>query len=217
MTNTLLFTESSDLTDLKSFLLRAKKLDEAGFVRLKTFDQILTVTVSPIYDPGILGTGPKVLGMRVVRMANSESVDGVFEISAILERLAALDGTARLDLLLPAVTHKVAWGGISAPQAGWEEVGELNSFGLQIIAQEGIAEVAQALGTSIGASISNKVRFEIWGREIAGGEGAPTAAAFALFGLGFLDTKNPVKIYRSGGWLRLTTAFGHVLVRSNRS
>jgi hypothetical protein len=213
MTSNLLFQDFDDIRDLGSFLTRAKKLDETGMVRLRTYGNILTVTVSPIFDSAIMGTGPKILGMRIAQLASPHELDSVFETSSILERIALLEGSQRLDLAVPPVVKKAAWGGVSAPQEGWVSIGDIESKVFQDSAELGIAKVAEALGKSIGVSISNKVRFEVWGSAIESTNGIPAGAAFALYGLGFLDKQPSVSVYRSGAWLRLSTRFGHVLAK----
>lgn len=213
MTSNLLFQDHDDLRDLGSFLTRAKKLDESGMVRLKVYGNILTITVSPIFDSAIMGTGPKILGMRIATLAAEQNLDSVFEISSILERIAQLEGSQRLDLAIPPVVKKAAWGGVSAPQDGWVALGEIDSNIFKESAESGISEVGEALGKSIGVSISNKLRFEVWGRTIEGTNGIPAGAAFALYALGFLDKDSSAAVFRSGAWLRLSTKFGHVLAK----
>jgi len=52
----------------------------------------------------------------------------------------------------------------------------------------------------------------VWGRGIPGLEYVPTGAAFGAFSLGFLGD-DPVRLFETGPWTRLTTRRGHVLVR----
>ncbi|MDP4886710.1 MAG: hypothetical protein NWQ88_01620, partial [Aquiluna sp.] len=63
MNPNLQFQDRADLSDLTAFLTRAKKLDPEGAVKLKSFDQVLGVYVSPIFTGSLLGDGPTVLGL----------------------------------------------------------------------------------------------------------------------------------------------------------
>jgi hypothetical protein len=60
--------------------------------------------------------------------------------------------------------------------------------------------------------VVQRVRASVWGAEIA--PGLPAAAAFAAEAMGLLSDEDPVRVSRSLTWTRLTTARGHVLVRS---
>jgi hypothetical protein len=56
------------------------------------------------------------------------------------------------------------------------------------------------------------VRSEVWGKPIPGAEHLPAGAAFAAFALGFLG-EDPVRVYDTGPWTRLTAHRGHILVK----
>ena len=51
------------------------------------------------------------------------------------------------------------------------------------------------------------------GRPIDGLEFVPTGAGFAAFSLGFLSNDEPVQLFETGPWTRLSTSRGHILVR----
>lgn len=210
MTPHLEFQDRADLSDLTSFLTRAKKLDPEGAVKLKSSGEILAVYVSPIFTGSLLGDGPTVLGLRTIKLATNAEVDGTFEISAILERIANL-GLQELGLPIPPSQVRTPWSGITPPRDGWLEVPGLDQSQVSEWAKTGIAEVANALPEAVGASIASKVRLQIWGKSVDDELGLPAAAAFAISGLGFMQPGEIVRVFQAGNWLRLSTSHGHVL------
>ena len=210
MTPHLEFQDRADLSDLTSFLTRAKKLDPEGAVKFKSSGEILAVYVSPIFTGSLLGDGPTVLGLRTIKLANNAEVDGTFEISAILERIANL-ALQELHLPIPPNQVRTPWSGITPPRDGWLEVAGLEQAQVSEWAKSGIAEVANALPDAVGASIASKVRLQIWGKSVDEELGLPGAAAFAISGLGFMQPGETVRVFQAGNWLRLSTSHGHVL------
>ena len=210
MTPHLEFQDRADLSDLNSFLTRAKKLDPEGAVKFKSSGEILAVYVSPIFTGSLLGDGPTVLGLRTIKLANNAEVDGTFEISAILERTANL-GLQELHLPIPPSQVRTPWSGVTPPRDGWLEIEGLEQAQVSEWAKNGIAEVANALPDAVGASIASKVRLQIWGKSVVEELGLPGAAAFAISGLGFMQPGETVRVFKAGNWLRLSTSHGHVL------
>jgi hypothetical protein len=212
MNPTLSFQDQADLSDLTAYLTRAKKLDSEGAVKLRSFGELLAVYVSPIFSGSLIGDGPTVLGLRTLKLKEAAELDGTFEISAILERIANLsDGN--LSLSVPPTQVRVAWSGVIPPRQGWEQVGTIEQAQITTWAKEGIAEVAQALPESVGSSIAAKVRLQIWGRPVDLELGLPAASAFAMAGLGFMQPQENVKVFSSNNWLRLSSNHGHVLAK----
>jgi hypothetical protein len=207
------FSESADLADLKSFLERAKRLDENGAVKFKAAGDVLAVYVAPIFSGSLLGGGATILGLRTIRLRGDFQVDANFEISAILDRLAKPTVFMTSALELPPVSVKVPWAGITPPRDGWSKATAITQSELTEVAKKGIAEVASLLPASIGASIATKVRQDVWGRVISGSTPYPAGAGFVMSGLGFLTPNEEVEVFQAPGWLRLTSQNGHVLCR----
>ena len=207
------FIDPSDITDLVSYLERAKKLDPDGLVKFKTFGDVLAIYVAPIFSSNLLADGPTVLGLRTIKLDDAPQVDANFELASILERLVFV-GEDRL-LSLPPVQHRAAWTGVTPPREGWEAAGEIPQQQLSLWAKDGISEVATTLPESIGASIAQKVRSQIWGKPVGFGVKFPAGAAFAISGLGFMFQGEMVRVYTARGWVRLTTKHGHVLAKEN--
>lgn len=205
------FNDPRDISDLVSYLERAKKLDPDGLVKFRGFHDVLAVYVSPIFSASLLSDGPTVLGLRTLKLPFEHQVDVNFELSAILERLVGIGED--LSLELPPVQQRAAWTGITPPRDGWESVGTLSQEQVTAWAKDGIAEVASAIPQSVGSSIANKVRLQVWGRSVGDTLQLPAGAAFALSGLGFMSPNEEVRVFKTRGWLRLSTQHGHVLCK----
>ena len=206
------FRDFEDLHDLSGFLTRAKRLDEAGLVKLKAVGNILGVYVSPIFSGNLLDSGPTIIGLRTIELAEASDVDSAFEISAVLERIAGAG--ENLELKLPVVTARAAWTGVTPPRADWELVDSLTQEELTQWAKSGIAEVGSSLPDSIGSAIAQKVRSQIWGKKVGGSFQFPAGCAFALVGLGFMSPGESIQVFSNRGWVRLSSRHGHVLARA---
>jgi hypothetical protein len=210
MTSKLFFKDASDLSDLEIYLTRAKKMDPDAAVKLRCFGDLLAAYVSPIYSGSLLGDGPTVLGLRTMQLGTDAELDGTFDVSAILERIAN-NPAGSSELAIPPSQVRAAWSGVIPPRQGWEEVSSLAQSQITEWAKAGIAEVATALPESVGSSIAAKVRLQIWGRAVDFELGIPGAAAFAMAGLGFMQKDETIRVFSNQNWLRLSSRHGHVL------
>ena len=213
MTNTIRFLDQRDIADLSSYLTRARKLDDDGCVKFRAFGDILAVYVSPIFSGSLMGDGPTVLGLRTMKIEKTE-LDATFTIASIQERLAspAIEGR---QLELPQKSTRAAWSGVTPPRQDWEESGTVSQAQISQWAKDGIAEVANTLPSSVGSSIAAKVRLGIWGKTVSLEFHLPGAAAFAMAGLGFMQKDEEIKVYTAKGWVRLSSAHGHVLSKQS--
>jgi hypothetical protein len=203
--------------DLQSYLLRAKRLDPDGLVRLRAFGNVLAAYVAPIFSGSLLDGGPTVIGLRTTELAAEAEVDTLVPIAAVLDRLARLleAQTTELRVEVPPTGQRAAWAGISPPRSGWVADGTINEVELTEIARAGIKEVADTLPTSIGGPIAARIRSEIWGRGIERSPRIPTGAAFVAAGLGFMTENEDIEIYFAENWVRLSSDFGHVIARES--
>jgi len=190
-------------------------MDENGCVKLRCFGDVLAVYVSPIYSGSLVSDGPTVLGLRTIRLSGDHELDSTFEISSILERLAVPSSDQNTALVLPPATVRVAWAGITPPRQGWELTGEISQEQITAWAKDGIAEVANTLPESVGSAIAARVRLQIWGKSVGLEYNFPAAAAFAMAGLGFMQKGEQIKLFRTAGWVRLSSQFGHVLSKES--
>ncbi|MDR6970325.1 hypothetical protein [Leifsonia shinshuensis] len=217
------------VADLQTYLSRAARVEE-GSVRLIAGSGVLAVYTAILYPRGLLDTTPTVLGLRTFAIGNDAEFDAVVPIRSLLDRVARVRESAEaaaaeaqaesgaapdgpIEIRLPLEVSTVTWAGISPPRGGWHKVGETDPGRLRTMARDGIAEVAEAVPTGTGEQLVQRVRAEVWGREIEGLEYVPAGAGFAAESLGFLGDDEPVTIHETGTWTRLTTRRGHTLVR----
>ncbi|MEY4422976.1 MAG: hypothetical protein RLZZ258_79 [Actinomycetota bacterium] len=216
MINPFFLADEQTAADLQSFLTRAKRLDPEGLVRLRAFGSVLAAYVAPIFAGSLMDGGPTVLGLRTCELDRPAEIDVLVPISAVLERLARLlaDSETKEFKIQLIDTQRAPWAGISPPRQGWQAAGTINETRLTQIARDGIAEVAASLPESVGGPIAARIRGEIWGRGIDLETKVPTGAAFAAAGLGFLTENEEVGLYEAEGWVRLSSAHGHVLAKA---
>lgn len=217
MTGSISLPDALALRDLQVFLGRAARIEE-GSVRLIAAKGVLAVYVAVLYPRGLLDESPTILGLRTFAAKDTEDFDAVVPVRSLLERVNRLetevvDDAASVSLTLPMQVHTVTWAAISPPKGGWTKHEPTNSTLLERVAKDGIDEVAEAVPDAVGEQIVQRVRAEVWGRPIEGLEYIPAGGAFAALALGFLGSEEPVHIYETGPWTRLTTRRGHVLVK----
>lgn len=218
MSQSLALTDTHALNDLHVYLSRASRVED-GAVRLIAAGDVLAVYTAILYPRGLLDASPTVLGLRTLRLAEPFELDVVVPVRSLLERLVRLqsDGTRAVEspvaVTLPPQVGTASWAGISPPRGGWSPQGETDAALLELAARSGIDEVAVAIPTGTGEQLVQKVRSEVWSRPVEGADSVPAGAAFAAFSLGFLSDAEPVILFQSGPWTRLTTSRGHVLVR----
>lgn len=211
LTQSFRFADPRDLADLRTFVTRAKSIDD-GAIRLQAAGNVLAAYVC-VLRPRILGEAtPTILGLRTMALAEPAQADVTVTLASVMDRLArSLAGDAGLPI--PPSTVKESWAGVGAPRAGWEPQGSVSDADLRSAAEAGIAEVAGVIPTAAGAAVVNTARAAVWGRGMTGVEDLPSGAAFAAFALGFL-ADGEQQVYRNGRWFRLSGPRGHVLVRT---
>lgn len=217
MSQSFTLTDSQSLSDLIVFLSRSGRVLD-GSARLMASEGVLAVYTAIFYPRGLLDASPTVLGLRTYALKTPVELDKVVPVRSLLERLKRLESTARdltqpVQVTVPLEVNTVTWAGISPPKGGWEPHGQTPATVLEAVARAGIDEVATAIPEGTGELIVEQVRSEVWGRQVDGLEFVPTGAGFAAYSLGFLAGDEPVQLYESGLWTRLSTSRGHVLVR----
>ena len=221
MSRSFTLPDSLSLSDLATYLGRAARVED-GSVRLIAGSGVLAVYVAVLYPAGLLDQSPTVLGLRTFQLADRPDFDVVVPVRSLKERLVRLqndvvDPTAAVTASLPVEVATVTWAAISPPRGGWSRIAGAEEEQLRSTATAGIDEVAAALPENTGEQIVHRVRTEVWSRPVAGAEHVPAGAAFAALSLGFLGDDEPVAIFETGTWTRLTTSRGHVLVKRRSS
>uniref|UniRef100_A0A942SYN1 Uncharacterized protein n=1 Tax=Neobacillus citreus TaxID=2833578 RepID=A0A942SYN1_9BACI len=225
MSSSFTLPDAASLGDLRTYLGRAARVED-GSVRLIADSGVLAVYTAILYPVGLLDELPTVLGLRTFSLAEPATIDAVVPLQSLQERLRVLadeqdaehaegaDPTRAtpIQVELPHEVHTVTWAAISPPRGGWVPLPDVSAELLRRAAQDGIAEVAQAVPSNAGEAIVRRVRSEVWGRPIPMMEHVPAGAGFAGESLGFLG-HDPVRLFETGPWSRLTTSRGHVLVK----
>ena len=219
MSRTFTLADSLALGDLHVFLGRSQRVDD-GSVRLIAGSGVLAVYVSVLHPAGLLDESPTVLGLRTFSLPEGEEFDTVVPVASLLNRIERakteiVDDTAPARVALPLSAPSVTWAAISPPRGGWSPLDGPSTATLDAVARAGIDEVATAIPTGTGEAIVHKVRSQVWGRPLDGFAYLPAGAAFAAVSLGFLGEANtePVKVFETGPWTRLSTPRGHVLIK----
>jgi hypothetical protein len=217
MSTTFSLVDSLSLSDLQVYLGRAQRVED-GSVRLIAGSGVLAVYVAVLHPAGLLDEAPTVLGLRTFALTEQDSFDAVVPVRSLIERLVRLqdnvvDPTAPVTVNLPMQVNTVTWAAISPPRGGWKALDSVDAALLENVAKAGIDEVATAIPTGTGEQLVQRVRSEVWGKPIDGLEYVPAGAAFAGLSLGFLGLPEPIRIFETGPWTRLSSERGHVLVK----
>ncbi len=227
MSDVLRLVDAAALADLGRFAARARALDADGAMRLQATGGVLAAWVGVLQGAGILAEGT-VLGLRTFALADpvDVDVDAVVPLGAVTDRTAHHDGGSELPL--PPTRALAAWAAVTPPRGPWEPAGSLPGDLLASVARDGLAEVTDAVRER--GAAAGFVRDRVWARDVreAAGphpdllvdEGVPgtdatvrAGGAFAAYALGFLAPGDPVHVFRSNRWTRLTAPGGHVLMR----
>ena len=217
MSQSFSLSDSLSLGDLQVYLSRASRVED-GSVRLVSAAGVLAVYTAILYPRGLLDSSPTVLGLRTFALTEPVNLDVVVPVRSLLDRLlrleaAVTDAEAAVTVTVPLQVSSVTWAGITPPRGGWTSQGTAEAAVLEAAAREGIAEVASVIPTGTGEQIVQRVRSEVWGRPIEALDFVPSGAGFAAVSLGFLSADEPVQLFETGPWTRLSTSRGHILVR----
>ncbi len=235
----LLLPDVAALTDLQTFVGRAKQVDPGGAVRLVAHGPVLAVYASALHGGG----APTVLVLRVVSLAAPSDVDATVTLAALTDRFALTDrilarqGPTPLPVappirlsVPPTTASGATWAGLLPPRVGWAVEGVLRVSDLRYAARAGIDEVAAGTPAGAGAAAVARLRALVWGRTLPGHTDLPAGTAFAAEAFGFLGRapsigpgadevfdqnvdQDAVSLHRAGRWWRVSTTRGHILVR----
>ncbi len=222
MSRTFSLNDGLALSDLQTFLGRAGRVED-GSVRLIAVAGVLAAYVPIFYPVGLHDDTPTVLGLRTYALASptegepSAQFDAVVPVRSLLDRLARLATEPPADgnftVSLPIEVNTVVWAAISPPKGGWHRLESIDADVLVATANAGIDEIRVAVPPDTGELLVHRARAEVWSRPVGGFEHIPAGVAFAAHTLGFLAPPEPVAVFETGPWTRLTTQRGHVLVR----
>lgn len=222
MTEQLHFADAASLQDLGTFIKRGRRINEQG-IRLQAVGQVLAAWL-PVMTPGSLTSRlPAVLGLRTMELAEPSDADVTVELAAVSDRLARLN-PASTEFPLPPTLINAPWTAVTPPRSGWEPRGQLADETLRHSAEAGISEVSETVPDTAGAHVVEQVRENVWGRvlepgaedDVVSGTAIPAGAAFGALSLGFLAPNGGISsVYALGKWLRITSAGGYILCRTD--
>ncbi|GAB3239607.1 hypothetical protein [Kineosporia babensis] len=230
----LLLPDLSSLTDVRTFVGRARQIEDGGAIRLVGHGPVLVMYAAAMHGGG----GPTVLAMRVLALAEPAEFDATVPLASMADRFARIDrlmAGARptpksvgkpIEMPVPPTTATNAgWAGMAPPRTGWAVEGLLPQDVLRSAAKTGIDEVAAGVPSGSGAAAVARLRGIIWGRPLLGDDApaVPSGVAFAAEAFGFLGRasasadpaqEDAATLHSAGRWWRLSTSRGHVLARS---
>ena len=225
MSDVLRLVDTAALADLGRFATRARALDADGAMRLQATGGVLAAWVGVLQGTGILAEGT-VLGLRTFALADKDDLDVVVPLGAVTDRTAHHTGASELPI--PPTRALAAWAAVTPPRGPWEPAGSLPGDLLAVVARDGLAEVTDAVRER--GAAAGFVRDRVWARDVREAAGphpdllvdgglpgtdatVRAGGAFAAYALGFLAPGEPVRVFRSNRWTRLTAPGGHVLMR----
>jgi hypothetical protein len=207
------FSLESDLArhDAVQFLERAARVNN-GSARLIAEGSTLQVYVGVLFPRGLLDSTPTVLGLRVFRLMEPSQFDVVVPIESLVHRLKVGIEQGERDTRVPAEVASLQWAAITPPQDGWRRRLSVSADALRSAAASGVERVAEVVPETIGESVLQKVRSEVWGAIIPGHKRIPAGAAFAADALGFISDGS-LLVHTLDNWVRLSSKAGYVLVK----
>jgi hypothetical protein len=218
MSHQFVLASAAEAQDLVSYFSRARRVNDQS-ARLVASDGHLLAYVGVLFPRGLLDRTPTVLGLRVVGLVEPAQFDEVVPLESLVARIeSALSahGSAGgpVTITLPASSPSLSWASITPPRDGWRRHLGVKSEILEAAARSGVAEVAVAIPDGAGEAVVQKVRAEVWGKDLPKKKGIPLAAGFAADALGFLGDK-ALSVHSVDNWIRLSSKSGYVLVRSH--
>lgn len=219
--------DAGEAADLAAFLARLIHYDRAAAVRLQAGGGVLAVFGRP---PSF-----EVLAIRTARLADDTTLDRTVSAGELLEGV----GESADALTVPAAVTGPPWTGVLPPRGGWQRVPGLPAP--EALVRTVAAAVAEFRARDEALPPQHRTRTErdrigrdIWSRTL-GDTHLPLRAAHAAQSLGFLrsvrtgalagggaargdgspqSAHGPLSLLSAGGWLRLSTPYGSVAVRS---
>lgn len=201
----LVFADPGEAAGLDAFLQRLLRWEKSAAVRIQCVGGVVAVFAKPARF--------EVLAVRTSRLLESAETDVTVSAGELRE---GIDESAEAVTVPGAVTGP-PWAGMLPPRGGWEVFGEVPADAVRAVAAAAVGEFRER-AEKLGPQERTRKKLdalaeEIWSRPL-GETRLPLRAAHAAHALGFLAGETPLKLLRSGDWLRLRTQAGSVVVRS---
>ncbi|BDH10081.1 hypothetical protein [Streptomyces hygroscopicus] len=220
--------DAGEAADLAAFLARLIHYDKAAAVRLQAGGGVLAVFGRP---PSF-----EVLAIRTARLAGDSALDATVSAGELLD---GIEESANVLTVPDAVTGP-PWTGLLPPRGGWQRVPGLPSPEALVRAVAAAVAEFRARDEELPPqhrtrSERDRIGREIWSRTL-GDTHLPLRAAHAAQSLGFLrparagalvgggassgaaaaaPRSQPLSLLSAGGWLRLSTPYGSIAVRTS--
>lgn len=217
--------DAGEAADLAAFLARLIHYDKAAAVRLQAGGGVLAVFGRP---PSF-----EVLAIRTARLAGDATLDSTVSAGELLDGIEESSDA----VTVPAAVTGPPWTGVLPPRGGWQRVPGLPAP--EALVRAVAAAVAEFRSRDEALEPQHRTRAErdrigreIWSRTL-GDTHLPLRAAHAAQSLGFLRSARagalvgggtsadapasrpqPLSLLSAGGWLRLSTPYGSVAVRT---
>ncbi|MET7801671.1 hypothetical protein [Streptomyces decoyicus] len=219
--------DAGEAADLAAFLARLIHYDKAAAVRLQAGGGVLAVFGRP---PSF-----EVLAIRTARLAGDMTLDATVSAGELLD---GIEESANV-LTVPAAVTGPPWTGLLPPRGGWQRVPGLPAPEALVRAVAAAVAEFRARDEELPPqhrtrSERDRIGREIWSRTL-GDTHLPLRAAHAAQSLGFLrparagalagggassgaaapaPQPQPLSLLSAGGWLRLSTPYGSIAVRT---
>ncbi|OEV02779.1 hypothetical protein [Streptomyces oceani] len=202
----LTFADPGEAASLAAFLKKLLRWEKAAAVRLQAGRGVLGVFAQPARF--------EVFAVLTARLLEPIDLDATVSAGELLERV---DETGE-SVAVPVEVTGPSWAGLLPPRSGWRAVAALPPGTARRAAEDVISEFRQRTerlpSQDRTRQLLDGLAEEIWERRLRGTE-LPLRAAHAAHALGFLsDRSAPNELYDARGWLRLRTARGSVIVRT---
>ena len=216
MPNTVTITDRAQAGDVVSFLRRAQRVLD-GSARLIASDGFLQCYVGILFPRGLLDKTPTVLGLRVVEVLPTDSVDTTVPLESLIHRVqVALDGDGDVVVQMPTAAPSLQWPTITPPRDGWKRRLNVTTSLLADVAKKGVQAIREGLPEDAGEPVVQRIRAEVWGQPLPHKKAIPWAAGFAADALGFLGQRQ-LAVHTNGLWVRLSSQHGYVLVKGKEA
>ena len=218
MVQRLTLADSLSLGDLHTYLQRAGRVED-GSVRLIAGSGILAVYTAILYPRGILDESPTVLGLRTFALSRPRTSTwscrcGRSSSASCGHAPSSATTTSRArDDAQPPEVNTVTWAGISPPQGRLARARRDGCRDPRVRGPRGHrrGRHRDPRGHRRAARAARALR-GLGSRRRQASSTCPRARRSRAFSLGFLGD-DPVRLFETGPWTRLTSRRGHVLVR----
>ncbi|MBB4892400.1 hypothetical protein FHS39_001411 [Streptomyces olivoverticillatus] len=240
MMQRLCFADAGEAADLAAFLARLIHYDRAAAVRLKAGGGVLGVFGRP---PSFEVLAVRTARLAGEETGGAGPLDVTVSAGQLVDALdaARAEGTTEgggLPVVVPEAVTGPPWAGVLPPRGGWQRVEGLP--GPEAVRATVAAAVAEFRSRDAALPEQRRTRAErdrigreIWSRTL-GDTGLPLRAVHAAQALGFLRpvemaaagaslhrarggtalAPQPLALFAARGWLRLSTPYGSIAVRT---